>query len=415
MTRLASHYEDAKRIAGFVHSWDAGLNQARKNFVRVLRRLDLSDLAQVQALLLESEEQKLGEYLLDVADRVLQHGIEDDDGTIESALELNKIDLSKYPAPHLTGSPDLQDLVYRTVFIHPDRLRLSEEKGKAQLQFGDLLRWKSADGKVFSDDVSLVVTPACDLAHDKTKRVMLLSGKLESLEPRNWSYRANPVRTPIVILPGEDRKWIEWDLKNIQALSWSELNDLSDRQKRLIRVGRLRELYTIEIQQKMLAGLGRIGRPANLPASFTVDISLFYVDAESKAQKLDVQGIEPAICYVGRDKDSTSKHRLVLTEQACDRIEQTLQGLDPDELHQLAQSALASVKAGSNFFNQLERGEIEIPQRDRGEKLIRDANNNIHAAIIRDDSFDEGNMVSGNRRRAALIIKVLAVEGDELG
>jgi hypothetical protein len=94
LSRLASHYEDAKRVAGFIHAWDRGLDEARKRFIQVLRRLDLSDLAQIRALLLDFEGQQLGEYLLDVADRVLQHEIEADAGTITAALELNKIELS---------------------------------------------------------------------------------------------------------------------------------------------------------------------------------------------------------------------------------------------------------------------------------------------------------------------------------
>ena len=72
LTRLAEHYDDAKRVAGFIHAWDGGLDLARKNFIRILRRLDLSDLAQIRALLLDFEGQNLGEYFLDVADRVLQ-------------------------------------------------------------------------------------------------------------------------------------------------------------------------------------------------------------------------------------------------------------------------------------------------------------------------------------------------------
>ena len=83
--RLALHYEDAKRVAGFVQAWDRGLDHARENLIRVLRRLDLSDLAQLRALLLEFEGEGLGEYLLDVADRVLQHEIEHDQLTIAAA------------------------------------------------------------------------------------------------------------------------------------------------------------------------------------------------------------------------------------------------------------------------------------------------------------------------------------------
>ena len=413
LTRLASHYEDAKRVAGFVHAWDAGLDKARTTFIKVLRRLDLSDLAQVRALLLEFEEQQLGEYLLDIADRVLQHEIEGTGGTIEAALELNRIDLTKYPAPHLVGSPDLQDLVHRMVFMHSDRLRLSEDKGKVQLKFGDLLRWRREDGTAFTDDVSIVLTPACDLMRNGDTHVMLLSGKLESLEPRNWSYKPAPVRTAIVILPDEDRKWIKWNLKNIRTHSWSEMYDLFGAQERLTRIGRLRETYAIEIQQQMLADLGRIGQPANLPVSFPVDVSLFYVDTDAKARKLDVEDIESATCYVGRDQASKPVHRLVLTEQACDHIERAVHTLDGDTLHPSARASLAAAKDDSRFFAKFELGEIRISP-DKKVTTVQGADNKVHTAIIRDCDFDEGSAVRSDIRRAVLIVKVTDVGRDEM-
>ena len=415
LTRLANHYEDAKRVAGFVHAWDSGLDQARQNFIGILRRLDLSDLAQVRALLLDFEGQNLGEYLLDVADRVLQHEIEDDDTTIAAALELNKIDLEKYPAPHLVGSPDLQELVHRMVFLHPDRLQLSEDNGKVQLQFGDVLRWKTEDGRQYSDDVSLVVSPACDLVRDGgTERVMLLSGKLEELQPKNWSYKAGPVRTSIVILPDEGRKWIRWNLKNTQSLDWDELGRFFGEEEKVRRIGRLREIYAIEIQQMLLADLGRIGRPANLPVSFPVSVSLFYVDPEAKARKLDVEVIESAACYVGRGVRPEPVHRLVLTEQACDQIEQVLHALDSDAVHTSAKASLDTVKGDRGFFTRFERGEIDMSA-DKGTKEIKGDGNQVYAVIIRGQEFDEGSDVSGNSRKAALIVKVSDIEasGDE--
>jgi len=405
LTRLAKHYEDATRVAGFVHAWDSGLDQARKKFIRVLRRLDLSDLAQIRALLLDFEGQNLGEYLLDVADRVLQHEIEDDDATIAAALELNKIDLDRYPAPHLAGSPDLQELVHRMVFLHSDRLRLSETDGKVQLQFGDVLRWKTEDGRAFADDVSLVVSPACDLVRDGAERIVLLSGKLESLQPSNWSYKAGPVRTAIVILPDEGRKWIRWNLKNVRTLSWNELDAFIGEDDRLNRIGRLREIYAIEIQQMLLADLGRIGRPANLPVPFPVAVSLFYVDTDCNARKLDVEEIESAACYVGRGESPQSVHRLVLTEQTCDHIEQALQTLGNDAVRESARASLAAVKEDRGFFTRFERGEIEISP-EKGTKYIRAADNKVYAAIVRGEDFDDGTGVTGDSRKAALIVKV---------
>lgn len=410
LTRLANHYEDAKRVAGFVHAWDNGLDQARRNFITILRRLDLSDLAQVRALLLDFEGQNLGEYLLDVADRVLQHEIEGDDNTIVTALELNKIELEKYPAPHLLGSPDLQELVHRMVFLHPDRLQLSEGDGVVQLQFGDVLRWKTDDGSQYSDDVSLVVSPACDLMRDGgTERVMLLSGKLEELQPRNWSYKAGPVRTPIVILPDEDRKWIRWNFKNVQSLDWDELGRLFGDEERVLRIGRIREIYAMEIQQMLLADLGRVGRPANLPVPFPVSVSLFYVDAEAKARKLDVEVIESAACYVGRGERPEPVHRHVLTEQTCDHIEQVLHALDRDAVHTSARASLDAVKDDRGFFTKFERGEIDMSS-DKGTKEIKGDDNKVYAVIMRGQEFEEGSEVSGNSRKAALIVKVSDIE-----
>ena len=411
LTRLATHYEDAKRVAGFVHAWDSGLDQARKSFIQILRRLDLPDLAQIQALLLDVEGQDLGEYLLDAADRVLQHEIEGSNNTISAALELNKINLERYPAPHLIGSSDLQELVHRMVFLHPDRLRLSEADSKPQLQFGDVLRWTKEDGTELSDDVSLVVTPACDLVRNRIQRVMLLSGKLESLEPKDWSYQASPVRTAIVILPNEERKWIKWDLKDIKTLGWYELDDLIGQQQKLKRIGRLREIYTIEIQQKLLADFGRIGRPANLPVSFPVAVSLFYVDTARKAQKLHVEQIEYAVCYVGRGKSPKPVHRLVLTEQACDHIEQALQALEDSNVHNSAKASLAAVKKDRGFFTQFERGEIEIAP-ERGRKFFPD-NNTGYIAIVRGEDLDVGSNVNGNLRKAALIVKVTDIPEED--
>lgn len=405
LRRLANHYEDAKRVAKFVHAWDTGLARARQDFIEVLRRLDLSDFAQIRSLLLEFEGQKLGEYILDVVDGVLRHEIEGGDATISAALELNNVNLTKYPAPHLVGTPDLQALVHRMVFIHPSRLRLSKDTHGLRLQFGDLLRWRNEDRTEFTNEVSLVITPACDLVRRGAKRVALLSGRLESLGPENWSYRDRPVKTAIVILAGEERKWIRWDLKDVKTLNWNEI-ETSIEQGGLARVGRFRELYAIAIQQMALADFGRIGPPADLPAVFSVEVTLFYVNADRKAQKLDVDGIELGICYVGRDEHSESAHRLVLTEQTCDRIESTLRGFDASRVHRAARSSLEALMADNTFFDRLEQGKIEVPQTGQGPKQVRSNDNNICAVVVRDDSFSDGSEVSGWARKAALIIRV---------
>ena len=405
LRRLVDHYKDATRLAGFVHAWDAGLDRARERFIRVLRRLDLSDIAQIRALLLEFEGQQLSEYLLDVADRVLQHEIEGDSHMISSAMKLNEIDVNRYPPPHLTGSSDLQELVHRMVFLHSERLRLSERgvRGDLGLQFGDVLRWKNENAG--DDKVSLVVTAACDLVRDGVKRIMLLSGTLLGLSPKDWSYRETPVRTPILVLPNGERKWIKWDAKDVRTLSWDELDRLFAKPAGLFRIGRLREIYAIEIQQKMTAVMGRIGSPARLPGSFPVEVALFYVDTDGRARRLSLVESRAAVCYVGRDEDSKQVHRLVLTEDACDEIERAVGTLNVDQVHTSARQGLSSIKGDRSLFARLERGDLDVPDSIGGRRSVK-ADRHVLAVVIRGEDFDEGSGTSGDSRKAGVIVRV---------
>lgn len=413
--RLADHYEDAKRVAGFLCAWDKGLERTRKTFLQRLRSLDLPDLAQIRTLLLDSEGERLGDYLLDVADRVLQHEIEGDGGTIQAALELDRIDSSKYPAPHLMGTPDLQDLVYRMMFMHKDRLELSEKNGKPNLRFGDLLWWKKKGEEVYGDDVCLVVTPACDLVRNETEPVMLLSGKLKELRLEDWSYRGDQMRTSIIILPDRRRKWIKWNRRDVRTLRQDQLIELV-REESLTRIARLREVYSLAIQQKLLAHMGRIGQPANLPGSFPVTVSLFYVNTDHEASKLITDDIEIAACYVGRRKDSRQRQdlHLVLTEQTCDQIDQALRRLSEEDVSQAARASLRAVKEDRGFIKKFEQGEVEMPSpnKEKGRKPIKGENNKTYAVIIRDDKLENGKLLKGDDRKAALIIKVMNVSND---
>lgn len=413
LSRLVSHYEDAKRVAGFLDAWENGLESTRKSFLQRLRRLDLSDLAQIQTLLLDSEGERLGDYLLDVADRVLQHEIESDPRTIEAALELNSIDLSNYPAPHLMGTPDLQDLVHRMAFVHVSRLGLSGENERPHLRFGDVVQCNKDGGEDYGDEVYLVVSPACDLVRNETSPVMLLPGQLMELEPGDWSYREDSVRTSIIILSDGGRKWIKWNLREVESLRYDQLNQLIQGE-RLSRIARLREVYSLAIQQKLLARMGRIGQPANLPVPFPVTVSLFYVDTDQKARKLLNDDIESAVCYVGRGEDSKDQvYHLVLTEQVCDQIAQALHDLSEERVCQAARASLRAVKKDPGFIKKFEQGEVEIPPptKARG-KYMKSDNNETYAAIVRDDKLSGETSIKGADRKAALIIKVADISDD---
>lgn len=361
LRRLALHHEDALRLASFLHCWDVGLNDAKSRFLTTIRRLDLADYAQVQRLLLNFEGQPLGSYVLDVFDRMLQHEIEADSATIKAAKELNEIQPNSYPLPYIAGSPDLQQLVYQTIYQNSNRLQVPSTESGAPVSFGDILVKRTslqapeADAEASLDpDVLVVLTPACDLARD-FRQALMISGKLEPLLPKAWTYKSAGTKTPIIVLPDERRMWIRWDLKDIQTVKRDELNAwLANDSTHQILI-RLRETHAIELQQKLLADLGRVGLIAQMPASFAVSVEAFTIDTDAKLRSLalPILQLEGGVCYMGRDKDGKSTSRLGLSEAAVDELTVAIAGIDKETIHQRCRDTLCRLKSGSTFSTSL--------------------------------------------------------------
>jgi len=358
LNRLALHNEDALRLASFLHCWDVGLNEAKSRFLSKIRCLDLADYAQIRQLLLNFEGQPLGSYVLDVFDRMLQHEIELDAATIQAAKELNKIQADSYPPPYIAGSPDLQQLVYQTIYQNPKRLEVPATESGAPVSFGDIIvkctsliaPVAGASPAPEDSDVLVVLTPACDLARSDFRQALMISGKFEQFSPKAWTYKSTGTKpltkTPIIILPDGRRMWIRWDIKNLQTLKRDELNEmLSDGGTHQILI-RLRETHAIELQQKLLADLGRVGLVAQMPATFAVSVEVYTFNTESKLQPLVLPILqqEGGVCYMGRDADGSSTSRLGLSEAAIDELALAIAGIAKDTIHQKAQDTLARLK-----------------------------------------------------------------------
>jgi hypothetical protein len=404
LTRMAECYEDTKRLAQFIQAWNSGLDAARRSFIKIVSRVDLSDLAQIRELLLEYEGDKLGDYLLDVCDGVLRHEIEANRETISAARSLNQIDLDKYPPPHLTGTADLQELVFRMTFQHSERVQLSQETGHPQMYFGDILRWKRQQDGALSEDVSLVITPACDLSRGPEQQVLLLSGSLLPLAPARWSYQASPVRTPIIILSNDERYWIKWDLKNVKAKSRKELEELLVDQAGPQRIGRLREMYALELQQKFVADFGRVGQPANPPATFPVGVDVFFPGVDGNAKRLQIASLDSSVCYVGRDAQSKPIHMLVLTEQGCDAVQEAVSALEEMNVHPSAHASLRALKKDQGFFA---RFRVEVPpEASGGKRTAKGTEDAAYAVVFRNGELSEGQSILPVDRKASLIVNV---------
>jgi len=345
---LASHKDDTLKLARFLDAWQSGVTQATQRASKLLRTLDLSDYAQIQQLLLSEEGEPTGSYMVDVFDRVLQHEVERDAAIIDAATALNGITSSAYPPPYVAGSPDLQQLVYRSLFQHSERLRLN---GSALgIAFGDILRpvlrpgdppLPSPIADVSPDNVLAVLTPACDLQRGGAKRVLLLIGELRPLLPKDWTYK-DDARTPVIELDGT-RFWIKWDLKHIDTISHSVLAAALEADGGLRLVARLREAHALELQQKLLSGMGRVGLPALMPATFPIEVKIGFPDLEKKLRLVELPALSnDGVAFVGRP--GISKMKLVLGEDAIDAIYEAVLGIDLETVHENARPAIVYLR-----------------------------------------------------------------------
>lgn len=375
--RLARNSADTRKLAAFFDALREGIGQAADRTIEVMRRLKLSDIGQVHELLLEFEGEPAGSYLVDVFDRVLQHEVEAEKGIIEAAIELNGVTSVQHPPPYLSGSPELQDVVRRTLAQNSKRLRLKTSES-FPVTFGDLLRIKpaaagpagadvpAAEGgapalphhvglpEAKANEVRLVLTPVCDLQRGDAPNVLLLVGEVLELDRGAWRYGSD-ARTPAVLIDGELR-WISWKLKHVDTIAWKHLREhLANENVEL--VGRLREAHALEIQQRMLSGLGRVGLVAPMPATFPVHVTMQTLAVDGTLRDLDVPELgHGAVCYVGRDKDGKLVARLVMTEGACDGVEDALRALDEEQIAPQARPPIRHMVDSGELRRTLEGG-----------------------------------------------------------
>jgi hypothetical protein len=363
LERLAENVEDSRKLARFFHALEVGLTAATRRTLERLRKLKLSDIGQIQQLLLSVDGEPTGSYLVDVFDRVLQHEIEAEAGIIDAAKALNDFSSARHPPPYVAGSAELQDLVQRLLTQNERRLQLPGSLN-AVVAFGDVLRMPTdSDAErlkralltgLTPDNVALVLTPACDLQRSAAPRILMLVGTLQPLQPKDWSY-GNDARTPAIKIDG-GLHWVKWNLKHIDTVSWAQLEKALTSDDIQI-VARLRDAHALELQQKVLSGLGRVGLVSQLPATFPVEVEVYYANIEGRPARLDIAALnDGAVCFVGRDENGNQVIKLVMTEGSCDGIQEAISAVSEEDVAEGARKAFKHITSTADLRRMLEFG-----------------------------------------------------------
>lgn len=422
LERLAENAADTRNLARFFAELENGMAAATARTLTLMRKLRLSDIGQIQQLLLSAEGEPVGSYLVDVFDRVLQHEIEREGGIISAAQELNGFSEARHPPPYVAGSPDLQELVERLLTQNARRLDLPGAID-AVVTFGDVLTVtanadlerleKSLLVAMEPDKALLVLTPVCDLQRGGAPRILFLVGTIKALSAKDWSYR-DDARTGAIRL-GDELVWVKWDLKHVDTASHEQLKKAFVDGDLMVGA-RLREAHALELQQKLLSGLGRVGLVANMPASFPVDVEAYYAGTDGRPKRLDVPALnEGAVCYVGRDENSEQMIRLVFTEDECDGLIDRLAAVEVEQVAETARTAFGHVNSTPDLRRMLIAGISLKGVSDSAWKQIdsetgKDKNIPKMGLLAWNYAFPNEPLAKGDLNKAGIILLVRDVE-----
>ncbi|MDQ8203342.1 hypothetical protein [Pelagicoccus sp. SDUM812003] len=360
LRRLATHYGDAQRLVDFINSWSCAIDDSRKQIVELLRKLDLTDFAQLQKLLLVKENAPLGSYLVDLFDHVAQYHIESNEALSRSANQLNEIVIEKYPPPYISGKRETQSFVHKYLSQGPNRLCLPNS-ASVSYQFGDLFfrsqetplassKNKSVITSIKPDEALLLLTPPCDLMRETPNYLLLILGNISRITPSTPQRSFKP-RTH-AFYHNEIFYSIEWDVKSPLSVTTEALDyALSDGV--ISKVARLRAHHTAEIQQRLLSDIGRSGLAAPMLKTFSVSLAVYYPNTEGKLTALRIEHPEgSAAMHIASEKS----HRLTLSEDACDSIYSALCALEDNRIHPSSRSMYGALRNSESLLLSLEKG-----------------------------------------------------------
>lgn len=275
---LAKFRGESDALWKLVETWQGVVAEAATEVLLSLRELDVMDFSYIQEFRLAEEKTPLAQYLIwllggKLTDQVeqLMHNRKAED-LVRTVTLPQAVPGRVGPTAAITG-------LYSAATT--SRLMVTNDTFKPKTWSGYIYIDTASYNKIFGKDLKVrrraknlpqvlaVLTPACDLVpgrakDDKLKTVTLIGGSLIPLDEA-----ANPSNHLIML---NDKPFlIEWNTKwpvtmTVEAMATENLGG------RYQWVGRLREMYHADLQQKLMADVGRVGLPVAPPMSELVGV-----------------------------------------------------------------------------------------------------------------------------------------------
>lgn len=380
-------YPDSQKINAFILAWDAALTDSRADFLKKIRTIDLADYANMHGLILEAEEQKLGDYVVDLYDLYLHNIIEGHEQLIRAAKGLNSIDWTGYPPRQFMPSEAVIDMTDGSLFHNARRTDLEAEidADPKAIRFGDVFLAPPEPVKAPAPEggpavpgaeadqpaaagpppqqtqlAYVVMSQPCDLARDGVETTLLLRGKAQKYEwKQHLGKKTKAVRTPIMKSGGENLA-VDWSPLTPHTWEMASLPELLAGAG-LKRARRMRLAFALQLQRQFLDGTGRIGTQADLPGDFEAAVSVYLRTEEGKAKRILQMpaGNRNAVCLAGRTKDR-SLDWLLLSDEVVVAIVDAMRATPEQEIPRHERKKFADAIKKTYAFRRAMKGRLPI-------------------------------------------------------
>ncbi len=375
-------YPDSQRINTFILAWDSALADSRVRFLHEIRTMDLADYANMHGLILEAEEQELGDYVVDLYDLYLHNIIEGHEQLIRAAKQLNGIEWKNYPAAQFMPSDIVLHMMDGSLFHNERRTELEAEidADPSDIRFGDVFLVKpetsatvqpagagalASEGGVQAKQAAgeepqrayMVMSQTCDLVREGVDVALLLRGKAVPYEWKQHEGKRSLEKTPIMISK-EKKLAVDWS--PLTPHTWETASIPGILADGVRRARRLRLAFALQLQRAFLDGTGRIGTQVDLPGHFEAGVSVYFRAADGKAKRMlqYAPGSGDAVCLVGRTKKKALEW-LILSDRVVKEIREAMAAAPEEELPKHEKQKFVDA-AKSPAFRRTLKGKLEI-------------------------------------------------------
>jgi hypothetical protein len=415
---LVRNNPDALRINAFLLAWNAALDGAKARFLKSIRTLDLADYANLQSLVLDAEEEPIGDYVLDLYDLHLHHELEGDEALVRSAKALNEIKWEEYPQAQFMPSDELIKMMDGAIFHNEVRTRIEGEitNDDRKVRLGDVFlgpaptppaaapappvvpaqappevaepgppaaagpdqvgaaAGEHADTPPAPQRAFVVLSQACDLQHAHAEQVLLMRGTVHPYSSKR--HHQNRQKTPVMKV-GEFRYSVDWDV--VAPETW-EIQKLPEKvQGGFRRVRRFRTPFALKLQQDFVGNLGRVGTLTPVPGQASTALRV-YLRLRGGTMRLLIDksaDSADAAYLVGRNAKGDAVEMLLLSPALQDEFRRTLRDVTAADVPVGGAKELREIRDDPAFYRRFKSGLTVKREKPKGTRPFADTTDDV--------------------------------------